>query len=145
MLTSVSQDEEGIVTMHDETRHGLSDGDHVCFTEVQGMAELNGSGSRPIKVLGPFSFSIGDTSGYGAYTSGGYMHQVKQKQTVSFLPLAQALAAPDFLVSDFAKFERPTPIQAVCWPVIAAGRDVVGVAETGSGKTLAFLDRKSVV
>jgi len=107
MLTSVSQDEEGIVTMHDETRHGLSDGDHVCFTEVQGMTELNGSGSRPIKVLGPFSFSIGDTSGYGAYTSGGYMHQVKQKQAVSFLPLPQALAAPDFLVSDFAKFERP--------------------------------------
>jgi len=107
MLTSVSQDEEGIVTMHDETRHGLSDGDHVCFTEVQGMTELNGSGSRPIEVLGPFSFSIGDTSGYGAYTSGGYMHQVKQKQSVSFLPLPQALAAPDFLVSDFAKFERP--------------------------------------
>jgi len=44
---------------------------------------------------------------------------------------ADALAA-------VAKFERPTPIQAVCWPVIAAGRDVVGVAETGSGKTLAF-------
>ena len=37
----------------DPSRHGLSDGDHVCFTEVQGMTELNGSGSRPIKVLGP--------------------------------------------------------------------------------------------
>ena len=35
-------------------------------------------------------------------------------------------------------FTRPTPIQAVCWPIVSAPRDVVGVAETGSGKTLAF-------
>ncbi|KAJ8608380.1 hypothetical protein CTAYLR_008153 [Chrysophaeum taylorii] len=32
----------------------------------------------------------------------------------------------------------PTPIQALCWPVLASGRDAVAVAETGSGKTLAF-------
>mmetsp|Transcript_28967 Transcript_28967/g.72243 ORF Transcript_28967/g.72243 Transcript_28967/m.72243 type:complete len:555 (+) Transcript_28967:89-1753(+) len=37
-----------------------------------------------------------------------------------------------------AAFDKPTPIQAACWPVIMARRDVVGVAETGSGKTLAF-------
>jgi ATP-dependent RNA helicase DBP3 len=37
-----------------------------------------------------------------------------------------------------AGFAKPTPIQACCWPVLMAGRDVVGVAETGSGKTLAF-------
>jgi len=36
------------------------------------------------------------------------------------------------------KFEKPTPIQAQCWPILAAGRDVIGIAETGSGKTLAF-------
>ncbi|KAG5179570.1 DEAD box RNA helicase [Tribonema minus] len=36
------------------------------------------------------------------------------------------------------KFERPTPIQSYCWPVLGAGRDIVGIAETGSGKTLAF-------
>ena len=35
-------------------------------------------------------------------------------------------------------FEKPTPIQAQCWPVLASGRDVIGIAETGSGKTLAF-------
>jgi len=37
-----------------------------------------------------------------------------------------------------AKFEKPTPIQAQCWPILASGRDVIGIAETGSGKTLAF-------
>merc|ERR1719464_746008 len=36
------------------------------------------------------------------------------------------------------KFDKPTPIQAQCWPILAAGRDVIGIAETGSGKTLAF-------
>ena len=40
-------------------------------------------------------------------------------------------------------FERPSPIQAQCWPVLLENvnghvRDVVGIAETGSGKTLAF-------
>ena len=36
-------------------------------------------------------------------------------------------------------FRAPTPIQAQVWPLILAGRDVVGVAETGSGKSLGFL------
>jgi len=35
-------------------------------------------------------------------------------------------------------FKNPTPIQAQCWPVIAANRDIVAIAETGSGKTIAF-------
>eukprot|EP00930_Biecheleria_cincta_P032632 TRINITY_DN2262_c0_g3_i2.p1 TRINITY_DN2262_c0_g3~~TRINITY_DN2262_c0_g3_i2.p1 ORF type:complete len:557 (+),score=75.17 TRINITY_DN2262_c0_g3_i2:78-1748(+) len=36
-------------------------------------------------------------------------------------------------------FAAPTPIQAYCWPVSSAGRDLIGIAKTGSGKTLAFL------
>jgi len=36
------------------------------------------------------------------------------------------------------KFDKPTPIQSQCWPIIASGRDIIGIAETGSGKTLAF-------
>ena len=35
-------------------------------------------------------------------------------------------------------FSKPTPIQSQCWPIIASGRDMIGIAETGSGKTLAF-------
>lgn len=38
-----------------------------------------------------------------------------------------------------AGFEAPTPIQAHTWPILASGRDLIGVAKTGSGKTLAFL------
>ncbi|KAE8915567.1 DEAD-box ATP-dependent RNA helicase 5 [Phytophthora fragariae] len=35
-------------------------------------------------------------------------------------------------------FDKPTPIQSQCWPILASGRDIIGIAETGSGKTLAF-------
>ncbi|RHZ86695.1 hypothetical protein Glove_46g148 [Diversispora epigaea] len=35
-------------------------------------------------------------------------------------------------------FEKPTPIQATCWPICLSGKDAIGIAETGSGKTLAF-------
>ncbi|SCW00470.1 LAFE_0C04896g1_1 [Lachancea fermentati] len=39
---------------------------------------------------------------------------------------------------EISKFPKPTPIQAISWPYLLSGRDVVGVAETGSGKTFAF-------
>lgn len=35
-------------------------------------------------------------------------------------------------------FEHPTPIQEAAIPVLAEGRDVVGIAQTGTGKTAAF-------
>ncbi|ELP83419.1 DEAD box ATP-dependent RNA helicase, putative, partial [Entamoeba invadens IP1] len=48
---------------------------------------------------------------------------------------------PDFVKNVFAeqKFTNPTPIQAVGWPIVLGGTDVVGVAETGSGKTISYL------
>ncbi|MCL4112521.1 UNVERIFIED_CONTAM: hypothetical protein GTU68_061028 [Idotea baltica] len=36
-------------------------------------------------------------------------------------------------------FERPTPIQSASFPIIASGKNVVGIAQTGTGKTLAYL------
>ena len=36
-------------------------------------------------------------------------------------------------------FTQPSPIQAQCWPILLANRDLIGLAETGSGKTLAFV------
>lgn len=42
------------------------------------------------------------------------------------------------LYDPLRSFASPTPIQSVTWPLLFAGRDVIGIAETGSGKTLAF-------
>lgn len=37
------------------------------------------------------------------------------------------------------RFEKCTPVQALCIPPILEGRDVLGVAQTGTGKTAAYL------
>ncbi|KAL4974547.1 ATP-dependent RNA helicase dbp3 [Aspergillus desertorum] len=42
------------------------------------------------------------------------------------------------LYSPLDGFASPTAIQSATWPLLFAGRDVIGIAETGSGKTLAF-------
>ncbi len=45
-------DADGLVTALDETRHGLEDGDHVTFSEVEGMDGLNNSEPRKVTVKG---------------------------------------------------------------------------------------------
>lgn len=110
MIAGVTKDEQGVVTCLDETRHGLEDGDYVTFSEVQGMVELNGCTPRKIKVLGPYTFSIGDTTSYAEYVRGGVVTQVKMPKQVHFKPLAEALEEPEFLMTDFGKFDRPAQL-----------------------------------
>ncbi|KAJ2493780.1 E1 ubiquitin-activating protein, partial [Coemansia sp. RSA 2052] len=110
MIASVEQSAEGVVTCLDETRHGLEDGQLVTFIEVQGMTELNACEPRRVKVLGPYTFSIGDTSSLSAYTRGGLFQQVKEPSSVKFASLRDAMQAPEFLYSDFAKFDRPAQL-----------------------------------
>jgi ATP-dependent RNA helicase DDX5/DBP2 len=42
-----------------------------------------------------------------------------------------------------AGFSTPSPIQAQCWPYLAAKHDLVAVAKTGSGKVFFFIERSS--
>ncbi|KHJ84111.1 hypothetical protein OESDEN_16179 [Oesophagostomum dentatum] len=39
----------------------------------------------------------------------------------------------------YAKFQKPTVIQSISWPIAMSGRDIISIAKTGSGKTLAFI------
>lgn len=96
-----------MVSALDETRHGLEDGNFVTFTEVKGMEKLNNSEPRKITVKGPFTFSIGDVSGLGQYQRGGLYTQVKMPKVINFEPLTSQLKNPEFVISDFAKFDRP--------------------------------------
>jgi len=117
------------VTCLDETRHGLEDGDFVTFREVQGMEELNGCEPRKVSVKGPYTFSIGDTTGLGEYKTGGIFTQVKMPKIIDFVsfgtrlvcdttlmiaqkPLKDSLASPEFFITDFAKFDRPAALHA---------------------------------
>jgi len=79
------QDDEGLVTCLDETRHGLEDGDFVTFTEVQGMWELNDCEPRKVTVKGPYTFTIGDTSKFDNYKTGGIFTQVKMPKIIEFV------------------------------------------------------------
>ncbi|VDI61070.1 ubiquitin-activating enzyme E1 [Mytilus galloprovincialis] len=104
---SGSRDKEGVVTCLDESRHGYEDGDYVTFSEIKGMTELNGCEARKIKVLGPYTFSIGDTTGLSTYERGGIVTQVKKPKEMKFKSIKNAMNAPEFVLTDFAKFDRP--------------------------------------
>uniref|UniRef100_A0A8C5X5T0 E1 ubiquitin-activating enzyme n=1 Tax=Malurus cyaneus samueli TaxID=2593467 RepID=A0A8C5X5T0_9PASS len=108
MVSMVTKGCPGEVTCLDEARHGFETGDFVTFTEVEGMEELNRCGPVEIRVLGPYTFSIGDTSGYGDYVRGGIVTQVKMPKHIHFKRLRDALAEPEMMVTDFGKAERPS-------------------------------------
>ncbi|XP_076839659.1 ubiquitin-like modifier-activating enzyme 1 isoform X2 [Brachyhypopomus gauderio] len=107
MISMITKDGAGVVTCLDEARHGFESGDHVTFTEVQGMTELNGCQPIEIKVLGPYTFSICDTTSFTDYVRGGIVTQVKMPKKVSFKPFSSSISEPEFLLTDFAKFDRP--------------------------------------
>ncbi|XP_038603857.1 ubiquitin-like modifier-activating enzyme 1 [Tachyglossus aculeatus] len=110
MISMITKDNPGVVTCLDEARHGFESGDFVSFTEVQGTSELNGCPPVEIKVLGPYTFSICDTTKFSDYVRGGIVSQVKVPKKISFKSLSAALAAPDFVMTDFAKFSRPAQL-----------------------------------
>ncbi|KAG0656929.1 hypothetical protein C6P46_006759 [Rhodotorula mucilaginosa] len=81
MVVEIEEAEDALVTCLDETRHGLEDG--------------------------PYTFRIGDTRGLGQYKRGGWFHQVKMPKLLDFKPLRESITAPEFLLTDFGKFDRP--------------------------------------
>ncbi|KAA8499921.1 Ubiquitin-like modifier-activating enzyme 1 [Porphyridium purpureum] len=100
------------VTCMEEHRHDFETGDFLTFSEVKGLVGLNDGTPRKIRVTGPYTFKIELDEHddalvlQGEYDRGGVATQVVMPQTLSFLPLGEALDAPEFLVSDFAKFDR---------------------------------------
>ncbi|CAK7893465.1 ubiquitin-activating enzyme E1 1 [[Candida] anglica] len=108
-LTGIVSDIEsdGTVTMLDDNRHGLEDGDYVKFSEIDGMDKLNEGNPHKIEVLGPYAFKIKIDSSFGEYKKGGLYTQVKMPKDISFQKLSEQLANPEYVFSDYAKFDRP--------------------------------------
>lgn len=104
-------DEQGNVAVLDETRHGLEDGNYVKFTEVEGVDELNSGEAFKVTVSGPYAFKLVDgPKGMGNYKKGGIFTQVKQPVKLSFQSLQEQIKKPEFLFSDYAKFDRPNTL-----------------------------------
>ncbi len=92
LISHVTNGAPGVVTTHDETRHGLSTGNYVTFEDVEGMTELNDLPPQKIKVLSPYSFSICDTTGFSTFCgTKGYFNQVKMPEQIPFKSLTDAL------------------------------------------------------
>ena len=107
VVESITRDKDGIVTLTDNGSLGFTVGDLVTFSHIKGATELNTSGPFEVKsCISPFVFSIGDTTRFGEYQSGGVATQVKRPREVSFKSLRNALDEPEYLISDFAKIDR---------------------------------------
>ncbi|CAK9294668.1 unnamed protein product [Gordionus sp. m RMFG-2023] len=144
MVSSVTKEESGVVTCLDENRHGFEDNDHITFSEVRGMVELNGCPPRPIKVLGPYTFSIGDTSKFADYSGGGIASQVKIPKILHFLPYTQAFIKPDFVSSDSAKLDRPA-ILHIAFKTLALFYDKYQRYPSTTEENNLFLDMAKVI
>lgn len=84
LISGITREKAGVVACIEDHRHGLEDGDVVRFSEVKGMTEINGKEFK-VKVTGPCQFSIGDTTGFSDYLTGGLVTQVKQPKTINFV------------------------------------------------------------
>lgn len=67
------------------------------------MTELNGCAPIKIKVLGPYTFSIGDTTGFNEYVRGGIVTSVKMPKVISHKSYEEAFKNPQFDLIDWAK------------------------------------------
>lgn len=77
----------------------------MTYPQIEGMTELNACVPIKIKVLGPYTFTIGDTSHFSKYIRGGIVKQVKMPITLEFKPLAEAKKSPKFMITDHGKVE----------------------------------------
>jgi hypothetical protein len=80
-VASISQANPGVITTNQN--HGLTTGQVIKITGIEGMTELNGE-NLTVTVTGLESFSIGvNTTGYTAYTSGGVISPNPRNNNIS--------------------------------------------------------------
>lgn len=112
IIAGITFEKDATVYTHTDKLLPFQDGDYVSFKEVKGMVELNAQPPRRIKVTGKHSFSIGDTSGFSPYHTGGIARQVKMPKDITFRSWAESELRPladqetMLLVPDLSKFGR---------------------------------------
>ena len=92
-IAGITQEERGLVCLHEEKRHNLNDGDTVSFREVRGMTEINGKEFK-VEIKSPHSFLIGDTRGFIPYETGGIANEIKVPTEIKSFDLEKSLRYP---------------------------------------------------
>lgn len=111
LVEGITQDFPATVTVVEEQRHGLENGDEVLLSGVKGMEELNRPTPYSVTVTGVHSFTIQeDTRAFGRYLSGGYFTKLKTAKHVEFLSLEKSLLSPKFCISDPVKASQAVPM-----------------------------------
>ncbi|KAI5067456.1 hypothetical protein GOP47_0017984 [Adiantum capillus-veneris] len=101
LVANITQDNPATVTIVEEQRLGLDDGDEVTFSGIKGMEELNQGGSYKVTITGTHTFSIPlDTCAFGRYLSGGHVEKVLPSKRIHFAPLESSLPHPTFSAMD---------------------------------------------
>jgi ubiquitin-activating enzyme E1 len=117
LVSRVESSEEGRVETVEGERHEFQPGDFVKLDDVELTDSSSSSSSSAdfyrdrvfevLRVAGPTTLYIGDTTGAGSVAVNGRVTQVKRPQTVHFKPLREALAPPAvqqlLVLTDFAK------------------------------------------
>jgi ubiquitin-activating enzyme E1 len=107
MIQKISNAKEGVVELIQNVKHKLEDGDEVVFQGVEGMKLKAGmkhddpqvkSDSindtiHKVKVLTPYSFTIGDTEKFEPYVRNGIAKQLKTKVQFKFKSYADSVRA----------------------------------------------------
>ncbi|QKF94300.1 ubiquitin activating enzyme [Fadolivirus algeromassiliense] len=114
IVENITNDVVPLVTCVESKPHGLTSGDLVRFTNVKGMTQINDLESIEIQYVDKFSFKLKcDTSNFGKYVGGGELTQVKQTKTMNFKSLRESIETPEFIMTDFTDFERPSKLHAM--------------------------------
>jgi molybdopterin/thiamine biosynthesis adenylyltransferase len=107
LVEGITQEFPATVTVVEEQRHGLEDGDEVVLSGIKGMEELNRDAPYSVTVTGRHSFTIPvDSRPYGRYLSGGYFQKLKHERKLGFLSMENAIRSPEFCISDPVKSSR---------------------------------------
>jgi ubiquitin-activating enzyme E1 len=51
LIENITKSNPGIVSLNKAKEHNFSTGDFISLNEVEGMKEVNGPESRPVKVI----------------------------------------------------------------------------------------------
>jgi len=92
--------------------HNLTNANTVKLMDVKGLPELNGREFN-VKYVDRTIFSIEfDTTNLGKFGGSGEFVQTKHPQTFTYKSLRESMENPEFVITDFAHFERPSELHA---------------------------------